>query len=170
MYYEGQDDILHRTEYRPPGSHFVCVTSFVQETSTSQNDVLIRSRTQAYPRFVRSKNERCILLIIITMKPSIFFLLVLLHISPTGAAFGGHLRQQRQLQVQDCAGSDPITCGCSSVNQADYRGDISVTTGGQYTCQAWDSQSPHSHDRTPENYPDKGLDGGHNYVLQESRQ
>ena len=93
------------------------------------------------------------------MKPSTTtFVLLLLHI---GAAFG-HLRQQRQLQ-DECAGSDPATCGCASINQADYRGDISVTAGGEYTCQAWDSQSPHRHSRTPENYPDKGLDGGHNF-------
>ncbi len=88
------------------------------------------------------------------MKPSTTtFVLLILHI---GAAFG-HLRQQQRQLQDECAGSDPATCGCSSVNQADYRGDISVTAGGEYTCQAWDSQSPHRHSRTAENYPDKGL-------------
>ena len=43
----------------------------------------------------------------------------------------------------------------------DYRGFTDTTKNGR-TCQAWDSQSPHSHTRTVENYPDTGL-GPHNY-------
>uniref|UniRef100_A0A8C3Y887 Kringle domain-containing protein n=1 Tax=Catharus ustulatus TaxID=91951 RepID=A0A8C3Y887_CATUS len=39
----------------------------------------------------------------------------------------------------------------------DYRGTIAVTESGN-TCQHWSSQSPHSHSRTPENYPCRGLD------------
>lgn len=92
------------------------------------------------------------------MKPATITFVLILHI---GAGFG-HLRQQRRT-LQECAGSDPSTCGCASVNQADYRGDINVTAGGGYTCMRWDSQSPHRHSRTPENYPDKGLEGGHNF-------
>merc|ERR1712003_570762 len=43
---------------------------------------------------------------------------------------------------------------------ADYRGCQSVTRSGK-TCQAWNSQEPHSHSRTPENYPDSGLVGNY---------
>ena len=74
--------------------------------------------------------------------------------SPTA----GHLRQR---QLQACDGADPETCGCDSVEQNDYRGDIAVTEEG-YTCMNWESQSPHSHTRTAANYPGKGL-GDHNY-------
>mmetsp|Transcript_27250 Transcript_27250/g.42811 ORF Transcript_27250/g.42811 Transcript_27250/m.42811 type:complete len:640 (+) Transcript_27250:138-2057(+) len=63
--------------------------------------------------------------------------------------------------AQACIGSNPETCGCDSVLQNDYRGDISTTVSGR-TCQSWGSQSPHSHSRTAANYPDKGL-GDHNY-------
>jgi carboxylesterase type B len=44
---------------------------------------------------------------------------------------------------------------------ADYDVTISTTKSG-WTCQNWDSQSPHEHSRTPENYPFRGL-VGHNY-------
>lgn len=33
-----------------------------------------------------------------------------------------------------------------------YRGCQTMTRSGK-TCQAWDAQSPHTHDRTPDNYP-----------------
>ncbi|CAH1249386.1 LPA [Branchiostoma lanceolatum] len=38
-----------------------------------------------------------------------------------------------------------------------YRGKISVTATGR-TCQRWDSQTPHVHDRTPARYPSAGLE------------
>mmetsp|Transcript_19840 Transcript_19840/g.28257 ORF Transcript_19840/g.28257 Transcript_19840/m.28257 type:complete len:559 (-) Transcript_19840:81-1757(-) len=88
------------------------------------------------------------------------FALILPHllVSPTAA----HLRlRNQQRQLQECEGSDPETCGCDSVLQNDYRGDIAVTETGR-TCQKWTEQSPHSHSRTVANYPDKGL-GAHNY-------
>ena len=43
-----------------------------------------------------------------------------------------------------------------SGNGANYRGCQTTTRSG-YTCQAWASQSPHSHTRTPANYPSSGL-------------
>ena len=43
---------------------------------------------------------------------------------------------------------------------ADYRGCQATTRSG-YTCQAWSSQSPHRHSRTPANYPNSGLDSNY---------
>jgi len=53
---------------------------------------------------------------------------------------------------------DPPNCGCPrrKTFQSDYRGTISTTKAG-ITCQRWDMQFPHEHDRTPENYPSSGL-------------
>eukprot|EP00058_Branchiostoma_floridae_P019986 XP_002605476.1 hypothetical protein BRAFLDRAFT_92893 [Branchiostoma floridae] len=45
---------------------------------------------------------------------------------------------------------------CQVGNGASYRGTVSVTQTGK-TCQRWDSQTPHEHDRTPANYPARGL-------------
>ena len=50
-----------------------------------------------------------------------------------------------------------ICCGTESVKQADYRGSISQTQAG-VECQRWDTQSPHSHTRTPGYYPNSGLE------------
>eukprot|EP00058_Branchiostoma_floridae_P019989 XP_002605479.1 hypothetical protein BRAFLDRAFT_92896 [Branchiostoma floridae] len=45
---------------------------------------------------------------------------------------------------------------CQVGDGASYRGTVSVTETGK-TCQRWDSQTPHRHDRTPRNYPAGGL-------------
>ena len=51
--------------------------------------------------------------------------------------------------------------GCYTGNGANYQGGVSVTNTG-LTCQVWTSQTPHSHSRTPANYPEFHL-GNHNY-------
>jgi len=52
-------------------------------------------------------------------------------------------------------GNDIYSCSYDD-DQSDYRGAVSETEEG-YECQAWDSQMPHSHSRTPEGNPDAGL-------------
>lgn len=52
-------------------------------------------------------------------------------------------------------------CGTDRIKQADYRGNIAQTVSGR-TCQKWTAQTPWTHSRTPQNYPDAGL-GDHNY-------
>ncbi|XP_066271663.1 plasminogen-like [Branchiostoma lanceolatum] len=49
---------------------------------------------------------------------------------------------------------------CQVGDGAAYRGTVSVTGTGK-TCQRWDSQTPHAHDRTHAKYPSSGLD--HSY-------
>ena len=44
---------------------------------------------------------------------------------------------------------------------ANYRGTRSTTRTGR-VCQRWDAQIPHTHSRTPSNFPNAGL-AGHNY-------
>ncbi|XP_074165484.1 plasminogen isoform X1 [Sminthopsis crassicaudata] len=46
---------------------------------------------------------------------------------------------------------------CLKGRGENYRGTIAVTKSG-LTCQHWNSQTPHKHNRTPENFPCKGLD------------
>jgi len=53
-------------------------------------------------------------------------------------------------QGPQCKGSNPKVCGCTSVNQADYRGTINTTISGK-ECQVWD-------DYYAENHPNADLD------------
>uniref|UniRef100_A0A3B4B903 Kringle domain-containing protein n=1 Tax=Periophthalmus magnuspinnatus TaxID=409849 RepID=A0A3B4B903_9GOBI len=46
---------------------------------------------------------------------------------------------------------------CASGEGIAYRGTVAVTESGK-TCQSWSSQTPHKHNRTPDNYPCKGTD------------
>ncbi|XP_038844093.1 plasminogen-like [Salvelinus namaycush] len=46
---------------------------------------------------------------------------------------------------------------CSTGDGVAYRGTVAVTTSGK-ACQAWAAQTPQKHNRTPDNYPSKGLD------------
>nr|O18783.1 RecName: Full=Plasminogen; Contains: RecName: Full=Plasmin heavy chain A; Contains: RecName: Full=Activation peptide; Contains: RecName: Full=Plasmin heavy chain A, short form; Contains: RecName: Full=Plasmin light chain B; Flags: Precursor [Notamacropus eugenii]AAB65760.1 plasminogen [Notamacropus eugenii] len=46
---------------------------------------------------------------------------------------------------------------CLKGRGENYRGKIAVTKSG-HTCQRWNKQTPHKHNRTPENFPCRGLD------------
>uniref|UniRef100_A0A4W5NGB0 Plasminogen n=1 Tax=Hucho hucho TaxID=62062 RepID=A0A4W5NGB0_9TELE len=46
---------------------------------------------------------------------------------------------------------------CSTGDGGAYRGTVAVTTSGK-ACQVWAAQTPQKHNRTPDNYPCKGLD------------
>lgn len=52
------------------------------------------------------------------------------------------------------------TCGADAIAQKNYRGMINTTIRGR-TCQAWDSQSPHTHSRTVLRYPNAGLEANY---------
>ncbi|XP_014650878.1 PREDICTED: plasminogen [Ceratotherium simum simum] len=49
------------------------------------------------------------------------------------------------------------TYQCLKGRGENYRGKVSVTVSG-FTCQRWSEQTPHRHNRTPENFPCKNLD------------
>ncbi|XP_034556150.1 plasminogen [Notolabrus celidotus] len=49
---------------------------------------------------------------------------------------------------------------CITGEGGGYRGTIAVTESGK-RCQSWSSQTPHKHNRTPDNYPCKGLDNNY---------
>ncbi|XP_060947279.1 plasminogen [Limanda limanda] len=49
---------------------------------------------------------------------------------------------------------------CATGEGLAYRGTVAVTESGK-TCQSWSAQTPQRHNRTPDNYPCKGLDGNY---------
>ncbi|XP_048210357.1 plasminogen [Perognathus longimembris pacificus] len=61
--------------------------------------------------------------------------------------------------IPRCATPPPSgpTYQCLKGRGENYRGKVAVTVSG-HTCQRWSEQSPHEHNRTPENFPCKGLD------------
>ncbi|XP_066295113.1 uncharacterized protein [Branchiostoma lanceolatum] len=62
-------------------------------------------------------------------------------------------KAELQTKAKDKTGSE----NCREAKGASYRGTDAVTVTGR-TCQRWDSQTPHAHDRTPANYPSGGLE------------
>ncbi|XP_004401166.1 PREDICTED: plasminogen isoform X2 [Odobenus rosmarus divergens] len=62
--------------------------------------------------------------------------------------------------IPRCTTSPPPsgpTYQCLKGKGENYRGKVSVTVSG-HTCQRWSEQTPHKHNRTPENFPCKYLD------------
>ena len=57
-----------------------------------------------------------------------------------------------------------INKGCRLTEEgSEYRGNISVTPSF-YTCQAWTSQTPHSHEMTdPDLFPDNTIEEAQNF-------
>ncbi|KAJ0026797.1 hypothetical protein NQD34_017797 [Periophthalmus magnuspinnatus] len=65
--------------------------------------------------------------------------------------------------IPRCASEPPTIIPeltCASGEGIAYRGTVAVTESGK-TCQSWSSQTPHKHNRTPDNYPCKGLDNNY---------
>jgi len=71
------------------------------------------------------------------------------------------ITEDQQLEVLKAYMSyrSPIECDetMRGLKDADYRGCQRTTRSGA-ACQRWDEQAPHTHDRTPDNFPGKGLD------------
>eukprot|EP00058_Branchiostoma_floridae_P028282 XP_002613773.1 hypothetical protein BRAFLDRAFT_85314 [Branchiostoma floridae] len=68
-----------------------------------------------------------------------------------GVCLPGSSRILTLCEVQVFSGDCQVGDGSS------YRGTVAVTRTGK-TCQRWDSQTPHGHDRTPGNHPSSGLE------------
>ena len=65
----------------------------------------------------------------------------------------------------------PIVVGLKSCGDLDdpneYRGTLNRTQKGE-KCQRWDSQTPHTHSITPQEYSHRGI-GAHNYCRNPTR-
>ncbi|KAM6964910.1 plasminogen-like [Aplochiton taeniatus] len=62
--------------------------------------------------------------------------------------------------IPRCASPPPTIAPeltCATGDGRAYRGTVAVTTSGK-ACQSWSTQVPQKHNRTPDNYPCKGLD------------
>ncbi|XP_077408148.1 plasminogen [Vanacampus margaritifer] len=62
--------------------------------------------------------------------------------------------------IPRCTSETPTVAAettCATGDGSAYRGTLAVTESGK-TCQSWSTQTPHKHNRSPEDYPCKGLD------------
>ena len=88
--------------------------------------------------------------------PTILFFLDGYDALPYEAGMAGQVFGFRDYERQKKVCSpDTSACSCEA-DQSDYRGTVAKTIT-DVICQAWDSQTPHSHARTPDNYPNSGL-------------
>uniref|UniRef100_A0A8C2WPB7 Plasminogen n=1 Tax=Cyclopterus lumpus TaxID=8103 RepID=A0A8C2WPB7_CYCLU len=65
--------------------------------------------------------------------------------------------------IPRCASEPPTIVPdltCVTGEGGAYRGTIAVTESGK-TCQSWSTQTPQKHNRSPDNYPCKGLDSNY---------
>ena len=78
---------------------------------------------------------------------------------------------RRDLYAHSCTtdldGSGDVSAACLGNGGArafaeDYRGNASTTAASGLACLAWETQLDARHTFSPANYPDAGLDGGHN--------
>lgn len=67
-----------------------------------------------------------------------------------------------ELSAEGYCGMGDCYLGADIPRMHDYRGTVSTTVSGR-RCQKWSEQSPHKHTRTAQNYPNTGVDGGHNF-------
>ena len=63
-----------------------------------------------------------------------------------------HVPECEEASTSNWEQRDSHLCGSMELYQTDYRGTINTTSSG-IPCQRWDSQSPHKHKHTPEDYP-----------------
>nr|KAF6341842.1 hypothetical protein mMyoMyo1_015364 [Myotis myotis] len=79
-----------------------------------------------------------------------------LHTSPSTHPRATHWRGWRKTTAGTPPSTGP-TYQCLKGRGESYVGKVAVTLSG-HTCQRWSEQTPHKHNRTPENFPCKNLE------------